>query len=518
MPENDAYIASMTGVHMVRLMAELAGLPAEHALERAHEAFFYVGLGEVRYRAIGTYSLGMKQAAKLAQAIVHGPKLLFLDEPTNGLDPPARARMIQLIQEILDRGDLHLILSSHLLRDVEECCDQVLILKDGNIAAFCNLEEERKANRRFLELETRGEHNGDFLAAVQQLGCETAPGAQGRIKLDHARWPRGAPVIRDRRRPERADPPSQPETRFPGRYLPESHGGRRWPSIRRPTGPTTANLLPGWSRFMVIPRYAFAELRSSRLLSTFFIASFIYPLISILIIYVQHNVSALSLLGVQGARGLISINVTFFMSLLGWQSVMALFLAAFVGPAQISPDLANNALSLYLARPFSRLEYVLGKMSVLVILMSLMTWIPGLLCFGLQGYLEGGQWMQDNLRLATGTFFGAWIWILILSLLALALSAWVKWKPAAGGLMFGVFFVSAAFGAVINAVQRTRWGNLFNVSHLVGVVWVQLFEGNNHTTTGAVFFRVLPGEELPLWTLHRRARLLMPHLPLYAGA
>jgi ABC-2 type transport system ATP-binding protein len=183
MPENDSFIASMSGVHMVRLMAELAGLPPEHALERAHEAFFYVGLGEVRYRALGTYSLGMKQSAKLAQAIAHGPKLLFLDEPTNGLDPPARARMIQLIQEVRDRGDLHLLLSSHLLHDVEDCCDQVLILKDGNVAAFCNLEEERRANRRFLELETRGEHNGNFMEAVEKLGCETAPGATGRIKL-----------------------------------------------------------------------------------------------------------------------------------------------------------------------------------------------------------------------------------------------------------------------------------------------------------------------------------------------
>ncbi len=183
MPENDSFIASMTGVHFVRLMAELAGLPREHALERAHEAFFYVGLGEVRYRTLGTYSLGMKQSAKLAQAIAHGPKLLFLDEPTNGLDPPARSRMIQLIQEIRDRGDLHLILSSHLLRDVEECCDEVLILKDGRIAAFCNLEEERRSNRRFLEIETRGEHNGNFLDAIRTLGCETAPGVQGRIKL-----------------------------------------------------------------------------------------------------------------------------------------------------------------------------------------------------------------------------------------------------------------------------------------------------------------------------------------------
>jgi len=183
MPENDSFIAAMSGVRFVRLMAELAGLPKAEALERAHEAFFYTGLGEVRYRALGTYSLGMKQAAKLAQAIAHGPKLLFLDEPTNGLDPPARLRMIQLIQEIRDRGDLHLIVSSHLLRDVEECCDEVLILKDGAIAAFCNLEEERRSNLRFLEMETRGELNGNFVEAIRGLGCETAPGVQGRLKV-----------------------------------------------------------------------------------------------------------------------------------------------------------------------------------------------------------------------------------------------------------------------------------------------------------------------------------------------
>ena len=182
MPENDSFVASMTGVHFVRLMAELSGLPAEQAMERAHEAFFWVGLGEARYRTLGTYSLGMKQMAKLAQAIAHGPKLLFLDEPTNGLDPPARARMIQLIQEIRDRGDLRLMLSSHLLRDVDECCDEVLILKDGRIAASCNLEEERRANRKFLELETRGA-NGTFTAALEQLGCEAAAFPNGRMKL-----------------------------------------------------------------------------------------------------------------------------------------------------------------------------------------------------------------------------------------------------------------------------------------------------------------------------------------------
>jgi ABC-2 type transport system ATP-binding protein len=186
MPESDAFISHMTGVRFVRYMAELAGLPPEAALERAHEAFFYVGMGEARYRKLGTYSLGMKQLAKLAQAIAHGPRLLLLDEPTNGLDPPARLRMIRLIREIRDAGQMHILISSHLLRDVEETCEEVVILKEGRIAAHCDLESERRSNRKFVELETVGA-NGDFTGAVEGLGCECAyyPNGQGvaRVKV-----------------------------------------------------------------------------------------------------------------------------------------------------------------------------------------------------------------------------------------------------------------------------------------------------------------------------------------------
>ena len=182
MPERDSFIAKMSAVHFVRLMGELSGLPSEAALERAHEALFYVGLGEARYRRLETYSLGMKQLAKLAQAIVHGPRLIFLDEPTNGLDPPARLRMIKLIREIRDSGHAHIVLSSHLLLDVEECCDEIPILKDGQIAVYCNLEEERKSNRKFLMLETRGDQE-KFVRAIQQLGCEYAVSGDHRLKI-----------------------------------------------------------------------------------------------------------------------------------------------------------------------------------------------------------------------------------------------------------------------------------------------------------------------------------------------
>jgi ABC-2 type transport system ATP-binding protein len=182
MPESDAFIAGMTAVRFVRMMAELSGLAAEAALERAHETLQYVGLGEARYRTVETFSLGMKQLAKLAQAIVHSPKILFLDEPTNGLDPPARARMIRLVKEIRDSGQAQILLSSHLLRDVEECCDEALVLKDGRIAFHGNLEEERRANKKFLQVETRGDERA-FAAAAEAMGCTCALLGPGRLKM-----------------------------------------------------------------------------------------------------------------------------------------------------------------------------------------------------------------------------------------------------------------------------------------------------------------------------------------------
>ncbi|HEY2845976.1 MAG TPA: ABC transporter ATP-binding protein [Bryobacteraceae bacterium] len=182
MPENDAFIANMTAVSFVRMMGEIAGLPPDAALERAHEVLFYVGLGEARYRLLGTYSLGMKQLAKLAQAIVHGPRLLILDEPTNGLDPPARQRMVRLIKEMKDTGSMHLVLCSHLLRDVEETCEEVLILKQGRIVHYSNLEEERRANKRFVELETVGDDKS-FAGALTALGCECVGNGAGRLKM-----------------------------------------------------------------------------------------------------------------------------------------------------------------------------------------------------------------------------------------------------------------------------------------------------------------------------------------------
>ncbi|MBI2687288.1 MAG: ABC transporter ATP-binding protein [Acidobacteria bacterium] len=182
MPENDSFIGNLTAVAFLRLMGELSGLPKAAALEKAHEVLFHVGLGESRYRQIGTYSLGMKQMAKLAQAIVHGPELVILDEPTNGLDPAARQRMLQLIKEMKEQHGMSVLLCSHLLTDVEQVCDEVVILKDGVIVHQADLEAERKSNRRFVQLDVAGDDR-NLAAALREIGAEGMSEAPGEWRI-----------------------------------------------------------------------------------------------------------------------------------------------------------------------------------------------------------------------------------------------------------------------------------------------------------------------------------------------
>ncbi len=182
MPENDSLIADMTAVAFLRLMGELSGLPAAAALEKAHETLFHVGLGEARYRNVGTYSLGMKQMAKLAQAIIHGPELVILDEPTNGLDPAARQRMLVLIKEMKEQHGMNVLLCSHLLHDVEQVCDEVVILKDGQIVHQCDLVAERQANKRFVQLQVSGDDR-NLAAALREIGAEGVSESAGTWRI-----------------------------------------------------------------------------------------------------------------------------------------------------------------------------------------------------------------------------------------------------------------------------------------------------------------------------------------------
>jgi ABC-2 type transport system permease protein len=211
----------------------------------------------------------------------------------------------------------------------------------------------------------------------------------------------------------------------------------------------------------------------SRLLTAFFVLCFFFPIGAMASLYVNHSASLLSTLHLQAA--LFEVGGNFFFLFLAFQGTLAFILTTFVGPGLVSPDLANGALALYFCRPFTRAEYVLGKMAVIFLLLSMITWMPGLVLFVIQASLAGAGWMWSNLWIAGALVAGSLIWILILSLLALAISAWVKWKVAAAGLMLGIFFMGSGFGEAVNAILRTKQGTLLNIGNLMRIVWVRLF-------------------------------------------
>ena len=157
MPESDSHIPGMNAVSFVAYCGQLSGLPATDAMQRAHEVLYYVGLGEARYRNLETYSTGMKQRIKLAQAIVHDPDLLFLDEPTNGMDPKGRDEMLELIHDLAHNKNVNLILSSHLLPDVEYTCDHVVVMDKGTIATYGPIAALKGTAGRVYELRIKGD-------------------------------------------------------------------------------------------------------------------------------------------------------------------------------------------------------------------------------------------------------------------------------------------------------------------------------------------------------------------------
>jgi len=178
MPEVDCHVPGMTAAAFVAFAGELSGLPRDEAISRAHEVLYYVGLGEARYRTVDTYSTGMKQRAKLAQALVHDPDLLLLDEPTNGLDPQGREEMLALIQDISRRREMSLILCSHLLRDVEQVCENVIVFNQGKVAARGPIADLTGPRRSVYDVRLMGDPAA-FLTDRKDLGCEWREGEDG---------------------------------------------------------------------------------------------------------------------------------------------------------------------------------------------------------------------------------------------------------------------------------------------------------------------------------------------------
>jgi ABC-2 type transport system permease protein len=238
--------------------------------------------------------------------------------------------------------------------------------------------------------------------------------------------------------------------------------------------PYKGKLTPEWSRFLILPRHTLRGVFNSKLFTAFYVICFIPLLVEAVLIYLHHNVTALAIMNLN-ARQLIPIDGSFFQTFVNVQGGFAFFVALLIGPPLVSRDLRNNALPLYLCRPFSRTEYVMGKMSVLIILLSWITWVPQLLMFLFQSYLEGFAWFRDNLWIASGIVIGGLVWILLLGLLSQTVSALLKWRIVASGAMLGLVFIPSVFAGIVNLIFQTRWANIISLFALMGNVTAGLF-------------------------------------------
>ncbi len=235
------------------------------------------------------------------------------------------------------------------------------------------------------------------------------------------------------------------------------------------TGPVTS--LP--SRIGVIARYALAEAWSSKITWALLIASMLPIVVFLILIYLVNNPIARALI-LRGGSAHLDIDASFFFRLLATQCWLALVLTAWVAPRLVSFDLADNALPILLSHPISRFGYVLGKFIALFWVLSLVTWIPCLLLFVYQGYTSPLPWFGANLRIAAGVLAGSVLWIALLSILGLALSAWVKWRMVATGGIFGAVLIPAGVGGVGTAILRTKWGLLLNLPVMMSQLWQRL--------------------------------------------
>ena len=253
-------------------------------------------------------------------------------------------------------------------------------------------------------------------------------------------------------------------------------------------------LTPGAARFAVVVRYAARELFESRVFQALFILTFVPVVAAFAQVYLNHNPAARALLNMR--PDLFAIGNQFFFRVISIQSVLALVLAAWAGPGLIAPDLAGGALPLYLSRPLSRPQYLLGKMATILGLLSAVTWVPGLLLFALEAGLTGGSWFWDNGWIARAVFLGAGMWIALLAFTVVTCSVWVRWRIAAMGLFIGVFTVGQAAGRMLGRMFESDWGRLLDVNYLVTTVWWDLFRLQRPLRSP----RGMPQGDLPWWS------------------
>jgi ABC-2 type transport system permease protein len=224
---------------------------------------------------------------------------------------------------------------------------------------------------------------------------------------------------------------------------------------------------------MVLPRYAWRRLYEQRLVLLLTIVSFIWPLLCAGFIYLTNHVELLQGLD-KDFLEFIKVNGRFFSIFMYVQAGFAVFLAALAGPSLVAPDLSNNALPLYFSRPLTRWSYALARLTVIVGMLSVVTWIPGLALFALQVGMTGGWWLVANWTLGAAIVSGFLLWLLVLSLVAMATSAYVKWKVVAGAVSLAFFFILSGVAAMIDNVFRVTWGHILDPAWAVNRVWCTL--------------------------------------------
>jgi len=229
------------------------------------------------------------------------------------------------------------------------------------------------------------------------------------------------------------------------------------------------------ARFMVLPRFAWRGLFAQRLVVLLTVVAMIWPLLCALFIYLTNHADLLKGLGKQ-FQSFIEVNGNFFMVFMNVQAAFAVFLAALTGPGLIAPDLVNNALPLYFSRPITRPEYVVARFLTLFGMLSIVTWIPGLLLFGMQAAMADKGWLRANWELGTGMIAGFAIWISLVSLVALASSALARLKVVAGGIVLAFFFILSGVSLMINGVFRATWGSALNPAWTVRRLWYAMLQ------------------------------------------
>jgi len=242
----------------------------------------------------------------------------------------------------------------------------------------------------------------------------------------------------------------------------------------------SGDLTPPRSRVLIFPRYAFEDVLRSKLFLSFLVLCLVWSFGLACVLYVPHNLGFAKAFRIDPQElqrfftGVFDAE-WFFAWFMIPTGAMALLITIIVGPVLVTSDMRNNGLALYFSRPLTRTDYTLGKSLVLVSLLSLVTWMPGLLLFVFQSYLEGLDWARENYRVAVGIFIGAWIWMVVLSLISLALSAYVKWRPVARISLIVVFFVAAALANTLNWIFETSWGSVIDIGGMIRVIWDELF-------------------------------------------